>query len=56
MEAARIIIAIILHLHPFLQMNYNKEAHEIDFKKYEYDTKNIIELIRLDSITGLPVK
>jgi len=38
------------------EMSYNKEAHEIDFKKYEYNTKNIVELIRLDSITGLPVK
>jgi hypothetical protein len=38
------------------EMSYNKESHEIDFKKYEYNTKNIVELIRLDSITGLPVK
>ena len=38
------------------EMSYNKEAHEIDFKKYEYKTNKIVELIRLDSITGLPVK
>ncbi|MBP1760984.1 MAG: peptidase family protein [Firmicutes bacterium] len=38
------------------EMSYNKDAHEIDFKKYEYNTKKIVELIRLDSITGLPVK
>lgn len=38
------------------EMSYNKEAHEIDFKKYEYNTNKIIEFIRLDSITGLQVK
>ena len=37
------------------EMSYNQEAREIDFKKYEYNTKKIIEFIRLDSITGLQV-
>ncbi len=38
------------------EMSYNKEAHEIDFKKYEYNTNKVVELIRMDSITGLPMK
>lgn len=35
------------------EMSYNKEENEIIFKKYRYDTKSIVELIRLDSTTGL---
>lgn len=35
------------------EMSYNKEAHEIILKKYEYDTGKIVELTRLDSTTGL---
>lgn len=34
------------------EMSYNYKKHEIVFKKYEYDTNKVIELIRLDSITG----
>jgi len=34
------------------EMSYNEKAHEIDFKKYEYGTNAIVELIRLNSITG----
>ncbi|MEA4954471.1 MAG: M56 family metallopeptidase [Pseudoflavonifractor sp.] len=34
------------------EMSYNKEGHEIDFTKYEYGTNAVVELIRLDSITG----
>lgn len=34
------------------EMSYNDKEHEIVFKKYEYDTNKVIELIRLDSITG----
>lgn len=38
------------------EMSYNKEAHEIDFTKYEYDTNKIVELTRLDSMTGFQIK
>lgn len=38
------------------KMSYNKNAHEIDFTKYEYDTHKIVAHTRLDSLTGLQVK
>lgn len=38
------------------EMSYNKEAHEIDFTKYEYGTHKIVVRTRLDSTTGLKVK
>lgn len=34
------------------EMSYNKEAHEIDFTKYEYGTHKIVVRTRLNSTTG----
>jgi len=38
------------------ETSYHKEAHEIEFTKYEYDTKKIVEKMRLDSVTGSQVQ
>lgn len=35
------------------EMSYKEIEHEITFKKYDYNTKTIVELTRIDSVTGL---
>ncbi|BAK98461.1 peptidase M56 family protein [Oscillibacter valericigenes Sjm18-20] len=34
------------------ETSYNEKTHEIDFTKYEYNTNTVVELTRLDSVTG----